>query len=171
MQKIPEVSSKAGNSIMMKTSLFLGGIILVSVGAYAAYNKLKGGKSSSSSVPNMNKDIAQKIKDAAGSIVNTVKPPTANNFPLKNGSKNDNVRTLQSALNRLGQDPALVVDGIFGSKTQASLKAYTGKTTVDSQSELDAIANRDTSSGKPLVYNPNVDEYKYLGTWNQLDMI
>lgn len=170
MQKMPEVSSKTGNSIMIKTSLFLGGIILVSAGAYAAYNKLKSNSSSSSSSP-IKKDIAQKIKDAAGTIVNTVKPPTTNNFPLKNGSKNDNVRTLQSALNRLGQDPALVVDGIFGSKTQASLKAYTGKTTVDSQSELDSIANRDTSSGKPLVYNPNVDVYKYLGTWNQLDMI
>jgi hypothetical protein len=75
-------------------------------------------------------------------------------FPLHNGSKdvypNEQVRNLQSALAGLGASD-LVIDGIFGSKTQQALMAQTGKSTVDSQAELDALVNqqaymKDTSS-------------------------
>lgn len=63
-------------------------------------------------------------------------------FPLKNGSRDASgtygyVIRLQNALNGLGK--GLVADGIFGSKTQAALQSVTGKTQVDSLSELEAI--------------------------------
>lgn len=60
-------------------------------------------------------------------------------FPLKMGSNNASVRTLQSALDGYGAN--LVIDGIFGSLTQTALINQTGKSTVDSQSELDSLVN------------------------------
>lgn len=41
---------------------------------------------------------------------------------LKNGSKGDDVKTLQSALNKFGY--ALIVDGVFGAKTEIAVKNY-----------------------------------------------
>ena len=52
------------------------------------------------------------------------------------GSKGSNVVLLQQAL------MGLVVDGIFGSQTEAALIAQTGKKSVASANEIIAIANK-----------------------------
>lgn len=54
-------------------------------------------------------------------------------FPLKQGSINDIVKTLQRIL-------GVTVDGNFGPQTAAALKAFSGKSTVASQAELDALS-------------------------------
>jgi len=45
---------------------------------------------------------------------------------LKKGSTGPEVKALQNALNSLGQNPALTVDGNFGSKTESSLLLFAG---------------------------------------------
>ena len=63
----------------------------------------------------------------------STKTVTSATFPLKKGSRGDEVKNLQTVLNVLYKDvigTQLVVDGIFGSKTEAALKAATGKTTI-----------------------------------------
>lgn len=59
--------------------------------------------------------------------------PAISLFPLKKGSNNDKVKDLQRIL-------GITADGIFGSQTESSLKSFSGKTTVDSQAELDALS-------------------------------
>lgn len=55
-----------------------------------------------------------------------------NLFPLKYGSRNEYVRKLQEWLKSKGQElPIYGVDGIFGTETQAALKAVTGKESID----------------------------------------
>lgn len=59
-------------------------------------------------------------------------------FPLNRGSKNEKVTELQRILGFSGTD----LDGDFGSMTETALKSFSGKTTVDSQAELDALATK-----------------------------
>jgi hypothetical protein len=75
----------------------------------------------------------------------TYTPPATGNkgFPLKNGSRDKgygNVTRLQNALQGLGK--SITSDGIFGSKTEAALVSVTGKRTVDSESELQSIIDK-----------------------------
>jgi hypothetical protein len=76
-------------------------------------------------------------------------------FPLKKGSKNSTVNTLQALLNtelfRLGK-PLLVVDGIFGTKTEMALKDVTNKITVQTPQELVAI-NQDLQKTNQIAQN------------------
>jgi hypothetical protein len=76
-------------------------------------------------------------------------------FPLKKGSKNSTVNTLQALLNtelfRLGK-PLLVVDGIFGTKTEMALKDVTSKITVQTPQELVAI-NQDLQKTNQIAQN------------------
>jgi hypothetical protein len=69
----------------------------------------------------------------------TPTPTPTEKFPLKKGSKGELVKKLQLAL---GADklPKYGIDGDFGTETLNALKAATGKTQVDSQAEIDAIA-------------------------------
>lgn len=157
------VTPQNSSSVIMKTSFILGGIVLVSVGAYWLFTKLAAPKTA-----NGKKVFTPSVKDIVKDATIAVKPKTSNNFPLKNGSKNDLVKALQSALNRLGASPTLAVDGIFGSKTQAALVAQTGKSSVDSQSELDSLINQGSAAatgGQVLIYNPD-QSCKYAGTWD-----
>jgi hypothetical protein len=65
-------------------------------------------------------------------------PPPASMFPLKNGSNNAKVKELQSAIGLSGKD----VDGIFGSGTEAKLKAFAGVIEVADQAALDQIKKK-----------------------------
>lgn len=64
-------------------------------------------------------------------------------FPLKKGSKNSTVNTLQALLNielsRLNKT-LLSVDGIFGTLTESALKSITGKITVQTPQDLLTIS-------------------------------
>ena len=70
-------------------------------------------------------------------------PAPTSDFPLKKGSKNSTVETLQETLNiglqAQGVTTLLVVDGDFGSKTLAALQSLAGTTTIKNQAELDAL--------------------------------
>jgi hypothetical protein len=73
-----------------------------------------------------------------------VKPDVSmpSDFPLRNGSRNSNVGALQSLLNTALQcknKTLLSVDNIFGGKTEAALMELTGKTSVNSSKEFEAI--------------------------------
>ena len=63
-------------------------------------------------------------------------------FPLQRGSRNETVRELQSLLNtELGSQgkTLLVLDGIFGAKTEAALQSIAGVTVVKNAAELQSI--------------------------------
>ena len=82
----------------------------------------------------------------------------ASGYPLKNGSRGDNVKSLQQALVRLGHP--LVVDGIMGSKTTAALTAQTGSSSVESPSDLQALVDQswaNNSQGSMLAAPPSAD--------------
>jgi hypothetical protein len=70
-------------------------------------------------------------------------PAPTSDFPLRKGSKNSTVETLQETLNiglqAQGVTTLLVVDGDFGSKTLAALQSLAGTTTIQNQAQLDAL--------------------------------
>lgn len=61
-----------------------------------------------------------RITETAGVVANETSIP----ITLKIGSTGPLVETLQSTLNSAGANPALNVDGIFGPKTEAAVKAF-----------------------------------------------
>ncbi len=68
--------------------------------------------------------------------------PTRNdNFPLKRGSYGARVKELQLVLLKYDANilPQYGVDGDFGAETENALLKISGKKTVDTQSELDAL--------------------------------
>ena len=82
------------------------------------------------------KKISEGVKNSPlpeTNIAATSQPSTTNVFPLKKGSKNNKVAELQRIL-------GIEDDGTFGSQTESALKSFSGKTTVDSQSELSTLA-------------------------------
>jgi hypothetical protein len=116
-----------------KTGLIIGGGVLV-VGTFLVlsyFNKKKkielgvGSLSTTDSSDSSGSDSS----GSSGSSGSTTSQPAANlnltqnaSFPLKNGSRGKQVVELQKFLNTNGYaDPKLVVDGVFGSKTEAAL--------------------------------------------------
>lgn len=91
-------------------------------------------------------DQAFNVKDAV--------PPANDNFPLKQGSKGDRVKTLQQALNRINDKRVskftpLVVDGSFGDKTYSAIVTWVGTKywganglTETAFNEINAISNQ-----------------------------
>lgn len=69
-------------------------------------------------------------------------PRPTSEYPLARGSKNGLVGSLQSLLNTALQCKGmalLTVDDNFGGKTESALKTLTGKTSVGSSSEFEAV--------------------------------
>ncbi len=62
-------------------------------------------------------------------LVIVLKKHKSSVFPLKQGSRGDEVRQLQAALNKKS-DAKIDEDGIFGPKTESLLIAITGKSTI-----------------------------------------
>jgi hypothetical protein len=63
-------------------------------------------------------------------------------YPLRNGSKNSTVGSLQSLLNTAlscSGKTLLVVDNSFGSKTETALSSLTGKTSISNSAEFEAV--------------------------------
>jgi hypothetical protein len=67
--------------------------------------------------------------------------PKNDNFPLKRGSYGARVKELQLVLLKYDANilPQYGVDGDFGAETENALLKVSGKKTVDTQSELDAL--------------------------------
>jgi hypothetical protein len=123
------------------------------------------------------KQFAGKGKEEPAKDVPPPPPPspeTESDYPLKFGSKNSKVGILQILLNtglKCQNKTLLVVDNNFGSKTQSALLELSGKKTLISQSEFEAIKNMLV---KTCILSANLDwawklidaqnsgKYKYL---------
>jgi hypothetical protein len=85
------------------------------------------------------------------------------NFPLKKGSKGDNVRRLQNALLKLNPSalPKYGADGDFGNETEGWLQVQTGKTTCTAQelTQLELKAAQASGTWSPPMALPNNDPY------------
>lgn len=81
------------------------------------------------------------------------------NFPLKKGSKGNNVTRLQNALIKLNPSslPKYGVDGDFGNETEAALQLQTGKTTCSSSelTTLELLAAKKTGTWRFPMVDPN----------------
>ena len=77
--------------------------------------------------------VYKKFGGSSKTIASNTSALSTTGFPLQNGSRGDLVKQLQAKL-------GVNVDGAFGPKTLAALMAKTGKTSVASQSELNAIS-------------------------------
>jgi peptidoglycan hydrolase-like protein with peptidoglycan-binding domain len=64
---------------------------------------------------------------SSGAVQRLVEDRPATHAVVRRGSTGAEVRTLQTRLNEDGAEPALVVDGIFGPKTQAAVIAFQGR--------------------------------------------
>jgi hypothetical protein len=84
-------------------------------------------------------------------------------FPLKKGSKGNNVRRLQTALKKINPSalPRYGVDGDFGNETEAELMIQTGKTTCTSAelTTLELKAARSSGTWFPPMADPNPVPY------------
>lgn len=80
-------------------------------------------------------------------------------FPLKKGSKGNNVIRLQNALKKLNSSalPRYGVDGDFGNETESALLAQTGKTTCSSSelATLELLAAKKTGTWHYPMVDPN----------------
>lgn len=111
-------------------------------------------------------------------IINTINkiganPKYTSSYPLKNGSRdagsplvpNGLVVELQKLINQRGYVPnsssispytKLNEDGIFGAKTQDAVHFWTGKNTIDDESDLsilsDALVNKIPFTNIPILY-------------------
>lgn len=74
-------------------------------------------------------------------------------FPLKRGDNNDLVGQLQAAIG-VQNLPKYGIDHDFGSETEAAVIKFLGKSTVDSQADIDAIAQASTYSTS--IPNPTI---------------
>jgi len=102
-------------------------------------------------------------------------PAPTSDFPLRKGSKNSTVETLQETLNiglqAQGVTPLLVVDGDFGSKTLAALQSLAGTTTIKNQAELDALREKMiqlTELGEDLNWGWKLLDAYNTGTFTKL---
>jgi hypothetical protein len=92
------------------------------------------------------------------------------NFPLKKGSKGNNVRRLQNALLKLNPSalPKYGADGDFGNETEGWLQVQTGKTTCTAQelTQLELLAAKKTGTWTTPMSDPNPTPYTPpFGSW------
>jgi hypothetical protein len=120
----------------LQTTALVGVPILV--GAYLIYRQLRKPKSSGISdiPPPPNNNNNNTVSNGNGGST----PAPVSTFPLRKGSKNATVGTLQGLLNTSDRvSPKLVVDNDFGSKTEAALNTVYNKSQIDNQADLDAL--------------------------------
>lgn len=124
----------------IQTAALVG--IPVIIGAYLIYRQFRKPKANGLSdvpPPPNNNNNNNTISNGNGGVT----PAPASTFPLKKGSKNNTVGTLQGLLNTSNLvNTKLVVDNDFGSKTQAALVAVYGKNQIDDQTDLDNLRNK-----------------------------
>lgn len=108
--------------------------IPVAVGLYFIYKQFAS--------KNVKKDVAPPASTVVKENGTTGTSTTTNSsdFPLKKGSYNSSVGTLQALLNSTGE--VLVVDNKFGSKTEAALQKVYGKKQIDSPADLIALSDK-----------------------------
>jgi len=110
------------------------------IGGYLIYRQLRKPKPNGiSDIPSPNQNTSNTNTNNTNNT-NTNSGGIASTFPLKKGSKNSTVGTLQGLLNTSNLiDPKLSVDKDFGSKTEAALIKVYNKKQIDNQADLDAL--------------------------------
>ena len=93
--------------------------------AYIVWTLLQGGKSS---LPASYPKAGQPTSSPPLLLANT----PASDFPLKKGSSNNNVMSLQDAL-------GVTIDGVFGAKTLAALQAQTNLSSISDANQLASV--------------------------------
>jgi hypothetical protein len=116
------------------TGKIIAGVLLLAGGyfIYKYFSKPKISKAEPASDPILNTSTSN----------TTSKPkPVSSGFPLKKGSRGAKVKELQQAI--LKYDPKALpkygADSDFGSETQFAVSKILGKTSVDSQADIDKI--------------------------------
>jgi hypothetical protein len=112
--------------------------VSIALGTIGLWLILKGNKRT----PNYTPNYTPNPTPNTNTNTNTTPNPTKNdNFPLKRGSYGARVKELQLVLLKYDANilPQFGVDGDFGAETENALLKISGKKTVDTQSELDAL--------------------------------
>jgi hypothetical protein len=96
-----------------------------------------------------------------------ITPAPTSDFPLKRGSKNKTVETLQELLNiglQANGSTLLVVDGDFGGKTLAALQEIYEEDSIANQAQLDNLRSvvNDQNWGNKLMNAYNTHTFSYL---------
>jgi len=93
---------------------------------------------------------------------------TAQDFPIKKGSKGDKVREIQQILVGIDANalPKYGVDGDFGSETESALFRYLNKKSVDNQDDMITLNGlKDAAQGQNLQNSVN---YTRINIGNQI---
>jgi hypothetical protein len=104
------------------------------LGGYLIYRQFRRGKDEGQDAP----PPAPYVGGGSG----TTMPSVSGVYPLRKGSRNSTVGSLQTLLNtalKCQNKTLLVVDNIFGSKTEAALLDLAGKTSVTDSSDFERI--------------------------------
>jgi hypothetical protein len=133
---------------MAKTNKILPYIIFgvpILIGGFFLYKYIKKPKKGEDAPNNYDKSDDGKIETTKNSSGNTsTKSVSTKYFPLKKGSKGGKVKELQDAI--LMYDSTLLpkfgADSDFGSETLSALNKILGKSTVDSQEDIDSIIKK-----------------------------
>ena len=129
------------NNKLQKTLIYG---VPVAIGLYFIYKSWKDGVFKKKGQDSLNYDpkIDTDVKTSSDGKI--VSPAVADYFPLKKGSKGAKVTELQKAI--LSYDNTLLpkygADGDFGGETQTALNTVLGKTTVDSQEDINSIVQK-----------------------------
>lgn len=131
----------------------------VLVGGYIVYRQLKPKKDKAQDTPTPTPipTTTPIVTSGGGGSAFQVRDA----FPLKKGSRGAKVKELQNAILVSGDANAIKelgksgADGDFGGGTERAVKLLLGKTSIDSQSEIDNIKNIVSNSEKRKQANKN----------------
>jgi len=137
---------------MTKTkNIIAAGLALV--GVYFIYQYYSKGKVSN---PFATKEDDKKTSSGLSTSTKS------DSFPLKKGSKGDNVKMIQQLLLKIDRSilPKFGADGDFGSETESAVQKTLNKKTIDGQNDLNTLNLIFNSKTFPLVVpiNPSVNQ-------------
>lgn len=142
---------------MNKKYMKLAALAAIAIGGYLVIRNILG-KNKSSNTESPTPDAPSKIG--------------AQDFPIKKGSKGDNVRELQTILVGINPNalPKYGVDGDFGSETESALFKYLNKKSVDSQDDMTTLRGlKDAAQASALQNsindNRNVAANQIIADW------
>lgn len=115
--------------------------LMAGVGGYFLYRQFSKPKSVVTGLPPAESSGGTFGGTTSGGTTISTSVPTG--FPLKKGSKGAMVVKLQKAM--LAIDPKILpkygADGDFGTETETALKTLTGRTIINSPSEIDGLTS------------------------------
>tara|TARA_R110000868_G_scaffold24901_2_gene97569 strand:- start:715 stop:1401 length:687 start_codon:yes stop_codon:yes gene_type:complete len=135
------------------------------VGGFLIYKQFTRGKKQGQDVPPPPPPTPSPDPIGGGSV---------STYPLRKGSKNSTVGSLQSLLNTAlacQNKTLLVVDDNFGSKTETALNSLTGKTSIANSADFEAVKKQLASTCSKssnlswvwkLIDAQNTGKYSYL---------